>query len=81
MVLIAGSDQIVPREAIEEMVQLLPAAQAVVVAKAQHELLQENDFVRRATLNAILAFIPGTGPAGQRTLPAPSPEPALAGKD
>ncbi|NJR14156.1 MAG: alpha/beta hydrolase [Phyllobacteriaceae bacterium] len=70
LVLIAGADQIVPREAIDLSVRLLPAAHALVIDKAQHELLQETDLARAATLAAILSFIPGTGPAALRTAPA-----------
>jgi alpha-beta hydrolase superfamily lysophospholipase len=74
LVLIAGRDRIVPREAIEETVRLLPAAQSLVVEGGEHELLQETEAVRAATIAAIRAFIPGTGPAGLRTAPPAAEE-------
>jgi lysophospholipase len=69
LVLIAGNDAIVPRDATEETVRLLPAAHAIIIDKAAHELLQEREAVRSAAMKAILAFIPGTGPAAARTAP------------
>ncbi|MCU0830406.1 MAG: alpha/beta hydrolase [Rhizobiaceae bacterium] len=69
LVLIAGGDVIVPRDATQETVRLLPAAHAIIIDKAAHELLHEREHIRSATMKAILAFIPGSGPAGARTAP------------
>lgn len=69
LILIAGADRIVPRDAVEQTVRLLPAAHALLFEKAEHELLQERDEIRAQVLAAILAFVPGSGPAGLRTQP------------
>jgi lysophospholipase len=70
LIIMAGADRIVPREAIDETVRLLPAAHAIIVEGAEHELLQEREPIRSAVLKAVFSFIPGTGPAGAATAPA-----------
>jgi lysophospholipase len=70
LIIIAGADRIVPRDAVDETVRLLPAAHAIIVDGAEHELLQERESIRSAVLKAVFAFLPGSGPAGAATAPA-----------
>lgn len=54
----AGNDQIVAAHAIEELGNRFRAGRSVIIDGARHELLQEADRYRFATLAAIDAFIP-----------------------
>jgi lysophospholipase len=66
LILIAGKDRVVPRDAIEDMARNLPAAHSRVIEGAEHELLQERDYIREQALVAITSFLPGTGQASKR---------------
>jgi lysophospholipase len=54
----AGNDRIVSARAVEELGNRFRAGQSVIIDGARHELLQEADRYRLATLAAIDAFIP-----------------------
>jgi lysophospholipase len=66
LVLIAAKDQVVPRDAIDDAVRLLPAAHSIIIDNAAHEMLQDRDIIREQALAAIFAFLPGTGLASMR---------------
>ncbi len=66
LVLIAGKDQVVPRDAIDNAVRFLPAAHSIIIGAAAHEMLQDRSIIREQALAAIFAFLPGTGPASMR---------------
>ena len=57
----AGNDRVVATRAIEHLGMRLIAGAHLVVAGAQHELLQERDFFREQLFAAFDAFIPGSG--------------------
>lgn len=58
LLIAAGNDRIVNARAIEELGNRFRAGRAIIIDGARHELLQEADRYRSATLAAIDAFIP-----------------------
>ncbi|WP_422371469.1 alpha/beta fold hydrolase [Hoeflea sp.] len=65
----AGNDPIVSARAVEELGNRFRAGRSIIIDGARHELLQEADRYRLATLSAIDAFIP----PDQETEPEESP--------
>ncbi len=59
LMLVAGKDRIVSYKAIEQLAIQLKAGSHLVVAGAQHEILQEQDAMREQALAAFDAFVPG----------------------
>jgi len=60
LLIAAGNDKVVSVRAVEEMGFKMRSGRALVIAGAQHELLQERDQYREQFLAAFHAFIPGT---------------------
>lgn len=66
----AGNDPLVASRAVEDLANRFRAGRAIIIDGARHELLQEADRYRVATLAAIDAFIP---PDQQDEAPGPAP--------
>lgn len=60
LILAAGSDSIVPLQAIEELASYFRAGKVITIDRARHEIFQESDLYREQALAAIAAFLPGS---------------------
>ena len=62
LIICGGNDQVVDNEAAEHLGRRLRSGSTLIIPGAQHELLQERDFVREQMLAAFHAFVPGSEP-------------------
>jgi lysophospholipase len=68
----AGRDSVVSNAAIERFATRLRAGAHLVISGSRHEILMERDVYRAQFWAAFDAFVPGSPPAGQSNVRAPT---------
>ncbi|MBO6813273.1 MAG: alpha/beta hydrolase [Rhizobiaceae bacterium] len=64
LLVLAGNEQVVSNQAIEELGARLRAGSTLTIDGAKHEILQEHDIYREQLLAAFDSFIPGSDETG-----------------